>query len=225
MASSFVIHAVIMAAFILLLSGRLSHAATRTAAAFVSSSHISSTRSVPEVTYAVNKKTCGPSSSSSTTLQSTTTSQQSLDLSPTSPPAVAAVELELFKVNLLTLPLPELETIIKSWGFPAFRARQINNWIFNQGVSDIDDMKDLPLKLRTVLKERATIGSLHLEIEQVSNDGTIKRAYKLHDGQMIESVLMPYEDGRRTACISSQAGCAMGKLCICSFAKLYYRIK
>lgn len=211
MASSFVIHAVIMAAFILLLSGRLSHAATRTAAAFVSSSHISSTRSVPaKVTYAVNKKTCGPSSSSSTTLQSTTTIQQSLDLPPTSPPAVAAVELELFKVNLLTLPLPELETIIKSWGFPAFRARQINNWIFNQGVSDIDDMKDLPLKLRTVLKERATIGSLHLEIEQVSNDGTIKRAYKLHDGQMIESVLMPYEDGRRTACISSQAGCAMG---------------
>jgi len=113
-------------------------------------------------------------------------------------------------VNLLTLPLPELETIIKSWGFPAFRARQINNWIFNQGVSDIDEMSDLPLKLRTVLKERATIGSLHLEIEQVSNDGTKKRAYKLHDGQMIESVLMPYEDGRRTACISSQAGCAMG---------------
>jgi 23S rRNA (adenine2503-C2)-methyltransferase len=114
-------------------------------------------------------------------------------------------------VNLLTLPLPELESIIKSWGFPAFRARQINNWIFNQGVSDIDDMTDLPLKLRTVLKERATIGSLHLEIEQVSNDGTRKRAYKLHDGQMIESVLMPYEDGRRTACISSQAGCAMGE--------------
>ncbi len=71
-------------------------------------------------------------------------------------------------------------------------------------------MSDLPKKLRAVLKERATIGSLHLEIEQVSNDGTRKRAYKLHDGQMIESVLMPYEDGRRTACISSQAGCAMG---------------
>lgn len=71
-------------------------------------------------------------------------------------------------------------------------------------------MTDLPLKLRDTLKERATIGSLHLEIEQISNDGTKKRAYKLHDGQMIESVLMPYEDGRRTACISSQAGCAMG---------------
>ena len=71
-------------------------------------------------------------------------------------------------------------------------------------------MVDLPQKLRALLKEKATIGSLRLEIEQISQDGTRKRAYKLHDGQMIESVLMPYEDGRRTACISSQAGCAMG---------------
>jgi len=114
---------------------------------------------------------------------------------------------EPFKVNLLTLPISELETLIKSWNHPAFRARQIHNWIFSQGVKDIDQMTDLPLKLRDTLKERAIIGSLHLEIEQISNDGTKKRAYKLHDGQMIESVLMPYEDGRRTACISSQAGC------------------
>lgn len=45
---------------------------------------------------------------------------------------------------------------------------------------------------------------------QVSKDGTKKLAYRLSDGQVIESVLMPYSDGRRTACISSQAGCAMG---------------
>lgn len=119
---------------------------------------------------------------------------------------VANPETNEYKVNLLTLPLPELETLIKSWDYPAFRARQINNWIFKQGVSDIDDMTDLPLKLRTLLRERAIVGSLHLEVEQISRDGTKKRAYKLHDGQMIESVLMPYTDGRRTACISSQAG-------------------
>lgn len=115
-----------------------------------------------------------------------------------------------FRVNLLTLPLPELETLLKSWGFKSFNARQIYNRIFDQGVTDIDEMSELPKKLRAVLKERATIGSLHLETEQISKDGTRKRAYKLHDGQLIESVLMPYEDGRRTACISSQAGCAMG---------------
>jgi 23S rRNA (adenine2503-C2)-methyltransferase len=45
---------------------------------------------------------------------------------------------------------------------------------------------------------------------QVSKDGTVKRAYALPDGQLIESVLMPYKDGRNTACISSQAGCGMG---------------
>lgn len=122
---------------------------------------------------------------------------------------------EPFRVNLLTLPLPELETLIKSWNYPAFRARQIHNWIFSQGVKDIDQMSDLPLKLRNTLKERATMGSLHLEVEQISSDGTKKRAYKLHDGQLIESVLMPYEDGRRTACISSQAGCGMFRFASC----------
>ena len=117
---------------------------------------------------------------------------------------------EPFKINLLTLPLPELETLLKSWGHPAFRARQIHNKLFEQGVTNINDMSDLPKSLRAELLDRATIGSLQLSIEQISTDGTKKRAYKLHDGQMIESVLMPYEDGRRTACISSQAGCAMG---------------
>ena len=111
---------------------------------------------------------------------------------------------------MLTVPLPELETLVKAWGFKAFNARQIHNRIFDQGVTDIDDMSELPKQLRALLKERAAVGSLHLETEQISQDGTRKRAYKLHDGQLIESVLMPYEDGRRTACISSQAGCAMG---------------
>ncbi|KAL3792897.1 hypothetical protein HJC23_004822 [Cyclotella cryptica] len=72
-------------------------------------------------------------------------------------------------------------------------------------------MTDLPLSLRNLLLERTTTtGHLRLHLQQTSVDGTIKRAYQLHDGQIIESVLMPYEDGRRTACISSQAGCAMG---------------
>ena len=119
-------------------------------------------------------------------------------------------EIEPFMINLLTLPLPELETLLISWGYPAYRGKQIQNHIFNKGVTNVDEMGDLPKQLRILLAERTTIGSLHLEVEQISNDGTIKRAYKLHDGQMIESVLMPYEDGRRTACISSQAGCAMG---------------
>ena len=71
-------------------------------------------------------------------------------------------------------------------------------------------MKNLPLDLRQKLKNFYTVGSLSIITEQISKDGTRKRAYALHDGQLIESVLMPYDDGRQTACISSQAGCAMG---------------
>ncbi|CAN0314724.1 unnamed protein product [Phaeothamnion confervicola] len=71
-------------------------------------------------------------------------------------------------------------------------------------------MTNLPKDLRAQLDAHTTVGSLTLAAEQVSRDGTRKRAYRLRDGQVIESVLMPYSDGRRTACISSQAGCAMG---------------
>ena len=69
-------------------------------------------------------------------------------------------------------------------------------------------MKDLPQALRAQLSSVFTVGSLQLVSEQLSKDGTKKRAYQLHDRQLIESVLMPYESGRYTACISSQAGCA-----------------
>lgn len=151
-----------------------------------------------------------PSSRFSTKEPSIEPSLSIHSISTDQPSIIPTQDIEPYKVNLLTLPLAELETLLKSWGFSAYRGKQIQNRIFNQGITDIDQMNDLPKKLRNILNERATIGSLHLEVEQISQDGTKKRAYKLHDGQMIESVLMSYEDGRRTACISSQAGCAMG---------------
>lgn len=114
------------------------------------------------------------------------------------------------KVNLLTIHQSEFEEILSSWGYPKFRAGQILHWVRDKGVRDFDEMNNIPKKLRQTLCDNTTIGSLDLNIEVVSKDGTRKRAYKLWDGQLIESVLMPYEDGRQTACISSQAGCAMG---------------
>lgn len=71
-------------------------------------------------------------------------------------------------------------------------------------------MSNIPKTLRAQLSEFAKPSILEIALEQQSKDGTIKRAYRCHDGQLIESVLMPYEDGRYTACISSQAGCAQG---------------
>lgn len=74
-------------------------------------------------------------------------------------------------------------------------------------------MIDIPKALRDKLSEEYVFGTMSVAQELRSQDGTIKRAYRLHDGQLIESVLMPYLDGRYTACVSSQAGCAMK----CSF--------
>lgn len=114
------------------------------------------------------------------------------------------------KVNFYNTGESEFKELMKQWGQPSFRVKQVRQWVYEKGVLNFDDMKDLPVALRTQLSNFYSIGSLHLASEQVSKDGTKKRAYELHDRQLIESVLMPYEDGRNTACISSQAGCAMG---------------
>ncbi|CBJ28680.1 conserved unknown protein [Ectocarpus siliculosus] len=95
-------------------------------------------------------------------------------------------------------------------GEPKFRAKQVLKWIFEGGAESFEDMANIPKTLRAKLAKVATVGALEVAARQVSKDGTKKLAYRLSDGQIIESVLMPYSDGRRTACISSQAGCAMG---------------
>ena len=72
-------------------------------------------------------------------------------------------------------------------------------------------MTNLPGPLRDRLAAETRIGGMEQAAEQLSSDGqTVKRLFRLPDGQLIESVLMEYDDGRRTACISTQAGCAMG---------------
>mmetsp|Transcript_26214 Transcript_26214/g.56221 ORF Transcript_26214/g.56221 Transcript_26214/m.56221 type:complete len:712 (-) Transcript_26214:45-2180(-) len=133
-------------------------------------------------------------------------------------------------LNLHTITLDELQGLVVSWGYPKFRGKQIYGWIRDKGVTNPNDMNNLPKDLRKTMLQFTCRnnsnddddyadsqandnggGALSLAFEAVSKDGTIKRAYQLRDGQLIESVLMgPYEDGRYTACISSQAGCAMG---------------
>lgn len=99
---------------------------------------------------------------------------------------------------------------MSEWNEKAFRAQQLHQWVFDKGVTDPSKMLDIPLSLRQKISENLFFGALKLVDEQIAKDGTRKRAYELRDGQLIETVLMPYEDGRRTACISSQAGCGMG---------------
>lgn len=113
-------------------------------------------------------------------------------------------------INLYSLTFDELKDLLASWKEQGFRAKQVWDWLYTQRVSTFDQMTNLPKSLREHLQAETQLGTLELVTEQASKDGTRKRLYKLHDGQLIESVLMPYDDDRRTACISTQAGCAMG---------------
>lgn len=113
-------------------------------------------------------------------------------------------------IDAYALSEEALGTLLVGLGQPRYRSRQIRAWLYEKGASSFQEMTDLPKGLRDVLEEKVALGTITVDTEQVSRDGTRKRLYKLHDGQLVEAVLMAYEDGRRTACISSQAGCGMG---------------
>jgi 23S rRNA (adenine2503-C2)-methyltransferase len=130
------------------------------------------------------------------------------DVSPT--PSERTEPEEAARIDLFALDLPGLRALLTGLGEPAFRAAQLHKWIHERHAPSFSAMTDLPASLRTKLEAGFRLGTLAIAHEQRSQDGTQKRLYRLPDGQLIESVLMPYQDGRRTACISSQAGCAMG---------------
>jgi 23S rRNA (adenine2503-C2)-methyltransferase len=103
----------------------------------------------------------------------------------------------------------ELTAFFASRGQPAYRALQVARWIFQEGASDFLAMSDLPLGERQALAERYRLQEPAVERVAVSRDGTAKHVWRLSDGELVESVLIPAGD-RLTLCISSQAGCAMG---------------
>jgi 23S rRNA (adenine2503-C2)-methyltransferase len=113
-------------------------------------------------------------------------------------------------LNWYDVTQDDLAALIQGWGQPSFRTKQVWGWLYERLAASVEDMTDLPKPLREKLRSEGTIGTLELVTGQQSKDGTEKRLYRLPDGRLIESVLMVYEDGRRTACISTQSGCAMG---------------
>jgi 23S rRNA (adenine2503-C2)-methyltransferase len=113
-------------------------------------------------------------------------------------------------VHLLDLAPDALRSQVAAWGQPAYRADQLYQWLYQRVAVDPAEMSNLPASLRARLAEEAQIELLAPAAETVSRDGhTTKTLFRLHDGQLIETVLMRY-DRRNTVCISSQAGCAMG---------------
>jgi 23S rRNA (adenine2503-C2)-methyltransferase len=116
--------------------------------------------------------------------------------------------------NIYGVDTETLIGLLADWKVPSYRANQVREWVYGRGAESFDSMNNLPAALREKLSSEFRFGDLSTQLELLSKaDGTVKRVYALPDNQLIESVLMPYETGRTTACISSQAGCGMN----CSF--------
>lgn len=118
------------------------------------------------------------------------------------------------KIPLLGKTLDELTDIVRELGMPKFAGKQIARWIYGRKVSSIDEMTDLSLKNRELLKEAYEVGASAPVHEMRSVDGTVKYLFRTPDGNYIESVYIP--DGERaTLCVSSQVGCKMNcKFCM-----------
>lgn len=113
------------------------------------------------------------------------------------------------KTDLKSLSAVETQKWVDGLALESFRASQIRQWLFKKMVSSFDEMTNISVSLRNTLKEKAFISSLEKIDLLVSKDTTEKYLFRLNDGNLIESVLIPEKD-HFTLCLSSQAGCAMG---------------
>jgi len=114
-------------------------------------------------------------------------------------------------VELRGLLLPELEALAVQLGEPRYRGRQIARWVYGHGVEAIEAMTDLPQAFRARVAGAGRITAPQLRRTREAPDGSAtKYLVALADGQTVECVLMRFDDGRRSACLSSQVGCAMG---------------
>ena len=118
------------------------------------------------------------------------------------------------KIDIKSLTLDELTILIKEAGEPAFRAKQLYEWMHVKLARDYDEMTNIPKSLKEKCREMFDFVSLKSELVQESKlDDTKKFLFALSDGNMIESVFMKYKFGV-SVCISSQVGCRMGcKFC------------
>jgi 23S rRNA (adenine2503-C2)-methyltransferase len=116
------------------------------------------------------------------------------------------------RTNLLGLPKADLEAFVAELGSKPFRARQLMNWMYKRGESDIASMTDLAKDFRAELAQRAEVALPEIVKTQIASDGTRKWLLSAGNGQAYEMVYIPEEE-RGTLCISSQVGCALD----CSF--------
>jgi 23S rRNA (adenine2503-C2)-methyltransferase len=134
------------------------------------------------------------------------------------------------KPDLRSLSLEELSTFVDRMGEKPYRARQLFRWLHQKGAASLEEMTDLPRAFRDRLAAESRLVTLGIDAVQQSSDGTRKYRLRTQDGKFIEAVYMPDEAGeasfdpdseeedpatgsrrvRRTLCVSTQVGCAMG---------------
>ena len=114
------------------------------------------------------------------------------------------------KNNLLGLSKTELESLAIKEGLSSFHGRQLFKWLYNVRQHDFDLMTDLSKSFRERLNADFEIQKLKLIDHRISGDNTEKFLFQLADRRPIETVIIPDDGKRKTACISSQAGCAVG---------------
>ncbi|MGB1020064.1 MAG: 23S rRNA (adenine(2503)-C(2))-methyltransferase RlmN [Flavobacteriaceae bacterium] len=110
--------------------------------------------------------------------------------------------------DIRSLSQEELTAFIEGQGVASYRAAQIYQWLWQKGVHNFEEMTNLSKPLRSLLKSHFEFHPIAIDQQQRSTDGTIKNAVKLHDGLVVESVLIPTSI-RTTACVSSQVGCSL----------------
>jgi 23S rRNA (adenine2503-C2)-methyltransferase len=117
--------------------------------------------------------------------------------------------------DIRSLEFDELQEALRELGEPAYRARQVTDWLYRKRVKSFDQMTDLSRDLRVQLAGKLSFGELDVVRVRGSRDTTRKFLFKLSDGNLIESVLIPAspalygkKSDRRTICVSTQVGCA-----------------
>ena len=116
--------------------------------------------------------------------------------------------MEIKKKDIRALTKEQLRNFFVEQGDKAFRGNQVYEWLWQKSAHDFDAMTNISKETRKMLEDNFVINHIRVDQMQRSSDGTIKNAVRLHDGLIVESVLIPTET-RTTACVSSQVGCSL----------------
>jgi len=112
------------------------------------------------------------------------------------------------KSDIRSLSKEDLRNFFVANGDKAFRGNQVYEWLWSKGLHRFEEMTNVSKTTRNLLENNFVINHINVDTIQRSDDGTVKNAVRLHDGLVVESVLIP-TDTRTTACVSSQVGCSL----------------